>query len=99
MLRNLGSLLSTRLQRWIPEPFVFAIILTLLVAAGALAFTDAGINKVIDDWYRGFWLLLEFGMQMVLIMVTGFAIALSPPIARLIGKLAVLARTPGCMLP
>jgi short-chain fatty acids transporter len=97
MLRNIGSILSTRLQRWIPEPFVFALILTLLVALMALVFTDAGINKVIDDWYRGFWLLLDFGMQMVLILATGYAIALSPPISRLIDRLAGMAGTPGAV--
>ncbi|MCZ6831798.1 MAG: TIGR00366 family protein [Gammaproteobacteria bacterium] len=95
MLRTVGSILSTRLQRWIPEPFVFAIVLTLLVALMALAFTDTGFNKVIDDWYRGFWILLDFGMQMVLILATGYAIALSPPISRLIDRLASMARTPG----
>lgn len=97
MLRNLGSLFSTRLQRWIPEPFVFAIVLTLLVAVMALLFTDSDVFRVIDYWYRGFWLLLDFGMQMVLILVTGYAIALSPVISRLIDRLAGLARTPGAV--
>ena len=95
MVRTLGSLLSTRLRCWIPEPFVFAIILALLVAIAALLFTDIGLVKAIDDWYRGFWMLLEFGMQMVLILATGYAIALSPLISRLIDRLARYARTPG----
>lgn len=95
MLRTLGSNLAGRLQRWIPEPFVFALILTVLVALLALALTDAGINKVIDDWYRGFWILLEFGMQMALMLTTGYAIALSPMVARLIDRLALVAKTPG----
>jgi len=94
MLRTLGSIFSQRLQRWIPEPFVFAMLLTIITAASSLAFTNSGPEDVLEHWYKGFWLLLEFGMQMVLIMVTGFAIALSPPIARLIGKLAALASTP-----
>ena len=33
-------------------------------------------------------MLLDFGMQMVLILVTGYAIALSAPVARLIDRLA-----------
>ena len=97
MLRTLGGVFSQRLQRWIPEPFVIALILTLLAATLCLAYTDSSPTEVLDHWYQGFWLLLEFGMQMVLILVTGFAIALSPPIARLIGKLATLARTPGAV--
>jgi len=95
MLRAVGKNLAGRMQRWIPEPFVFAIILTLLVALLAVALTDARVNSVIDDWYRGFWILLEFGMQMVLMLTTGYAIALSPLATRLIDRLAMLARTPG----
>jgi short-chain fatty acids transporter len=97
MLRAMGSILSTRLQRWIPEPFVFAIILTLLIAGMALAFTGNGINTIIDNWYRGFWMLLDFGMQMILILTTGYAIALSPVISRLIERLTKLVSTPGAV--
>ena len=42
-------------------------------------------------------MLLEFGMQMILILVTGFCIALSPIISRLIDKLARIAKTPGAV--
>ena len=42
MLRSAGLVLAQRLQRWIPEPFVFAIVLTILVALLALTLTDAG---------------------------------------------------------
>jgi short-chain fatty acids transporter len=95
LLRALGTVLSTRMQRWIPDPFVFALILTVLAAVLALTFTEAGPNKVVDDWYKGFWILLKFGMQMVLMLATGYAIALSPPVSRLIDQVAKLARTPG----
>lgn len=97
MLRSAGLVLAQRLQRWIPEPFVFAIVLTILVALLALTLTDAGINQVVDDWYRGFWILLEFGMQMVLMLTTGYAIALSPAVSRVIDKLSRLARSPGAV--
>ncbi|AKS41130.1 short-chain fatty acid transporter [Wenzhouxiangella marina] len=97
MLSSLGHLLSHRLRRWIPEPFVFAVVLTLLVGVVAMLVTEAGFTQVTQDWYRGFWMLLEFGMQMVLILATGFAIALSPPASALIDRLARLARTPGAV--
>lgn len=94
MLQALGKLFSQRLQRWMPEPFVFAIVLSLLVALLAIAYTDAGVVGTLDSWYRGFWMLLEFGMQMVLMLVTGYAIALSPVVARGIDRLALLVRSP-----
>jgi len=95
MLSLLGQLFSHRLRRWIPDPFVFALVLTVLVGVVAMLSTDSGPARVTGHWYRGFWMLLEFGMQMVLILATGFAIALSPPAARLIDILARFARTPG----
>jgi len=97
MIASLGNLLSHHLRRWIPEPFVFALVLTLLVGLMALAVTDSGPVEVTGHWYEGFWMLLEFGMQMVLILATGFAIALSPPASRVIDGLAKFARTPGAV--
>ena len=46
MLRTLGGVFSQRLQRWIPEPFVIALLLTLLTAICSLAFTDSGPEEV-----------------------------------------------------
>ncbi len=95
MIASLGSFFAHHLRRWVPEPFVFALILTLLVGGLALVLTDSGFNDVSGHWYGGFWMLLEFGMQMVLILTTGYAIALSPLADRIIGQLVSVAKTPG----
>ncbi|MEN1727803.1 MAG: TIGR00366 family protein [Pseudomonadota bacterium] len=94
---SLGQVFSHRLRRWIPEPFVFALLLTVLVAVLARFVMESDFAQVTSDWYRGFWMLLEFTMQMVLILATGFAIALSPPAARAIDMLARFARTPAAV--
>lgn len=93
-LQRLGSGLNDAFRRYLPDPFVFAIALTLLVGAAAWAFTDSGPVETLTSWYRGFWILLEFGMQMVLILATGYAIALSPVAARLVDRVATVANTP-----
>lgn len=95
MLQQFGATLAQSLRRLIPDSFVFAMILTVLMAICALLFADAGPKQVVDAWYKGFWILLEFGMQVVLSLTTGFAIALSPAVGRLIDKVARLARGPG----
>ena len=94
-MNGLGQFLSTTLRRIIPDAFVFALLLTLGIGLFATFATDAGPKAVVDAWYKGFWILLEFGMQMVLMLTTGFAIALSPTVARLIDRIALLARGPG----
>ena len=49
---------------------------------------------IIRGWYDGFYSLLEFGMQIVLIIITGFAIALSPFVKNGIDKLTNYIKTP-----
>ena len=97
MLSSLGDRLAFFLRRWIPEPFVFALILTVVVGLLAWLLTASDPGEVIDGWYSGFWMLLEFGMQMVLILTTGYAIALSPIAGSAIDRLARLARSPGAV--
>ena len=94
-VNGLGQFLSSTLRRIIPDAFVFALLLTLGIGVFATLATDASPKAVVDAWYKGFWILLEFGMQMVLMLTTGFAIALSPTVARLIDRIALAARGPG----
>jgi len=94
MLRGVGMFLADRLKRWIPDPFVFASGLTILVGALAVALTPATGLDTLQAWYQGFFGLLEFGMQMVLILTTAFAIALSPIIGRFVDWVADRVNTP-----
>ncbi len=87
MLQRLGQSLAVRLRNWIPDPFVFALALTLIVGLLAVILTDSGPSAVLGHWYEGFWTLLGFGMQMVLILSTGYAIALSPAARGVIDRL------------
>jgi len=49
---------------------------------------------IVQGWYTGFWALLSFAMQMVLILATGYALAISPPISRFLDWLATRIGTP-----
>lgn len=93
-MRRFGNLLASFSTRWIPDAFVFAVILSILVYLLGLVLTDHGPVRLIDDWYTGFWGLLEFGMQMTLVLVTGYALASSPPARRAIIWVASLPRGP-----
>jgi short-chain fatty acids transporter len=77
-LERAGYWLSDRVERWMPSPFLFAIILTYVVFLAGLVFTDSGPGQLVQQWYDGFWAFLTFAMQMVLILMTGFAIAYHP---------------------
>lgn len=87
-MRRIGEALTEFTRRYMPDPFIFAILLTLLVYVLGLIFTARGPNGLIQDWYKGFWNLLTFGMQMVLILVTGYALASARPVQRVLRWLA-----------
>ena len=73
-----------------PDPFVLAVVLTFVTIALALLLTPSPPGKIVDAWASdlGLWSLLKFAMQMALILVTGHAVASSPPVARLTRRLA-----------
>ena len=100
MLERIGSWLSRGARRFVPDPFVLALLLTFVSFAAALWFTGGNFHSVLIAWVdgkgggKGFWNLLAFGMQMCLILVTGHALASSPPLRRLLDALAARATTP-----
>lgn len=61
-----------------PSPFLFAIILTYVAALAAFLSEGSTPVQVALAWYDGFWSLLQFAMQMVIILVTGFVVAYHP---------------------
>ena len=81
-------------QRWLPEPFIFAIILTLVAAALAMPICHQTPLEVIDHWGGGVWNLLAFAMQMALVLVCGSALASAPVVKKGISLLAAIPKTP-----
>ena len=89
--------LSVRvIERWLPDAFLFAIILTIVVFIAAMVGTGVGPLRVLSYWGSdsGFWGLLAFTMQMCLVVVLGSALAQAPVVNRLLKKCAGLAHTP-----
>ncbi len=94
MIKILGEKFTQLFLKYMPDAFVFAILLTLLTAVGAFLWSDVTPLEIVVSWYRGFFDLLEFSMQIILIVVTGFSIALSPVINRGIDRLSSYINTP-----
>ncbi len=82
-------------NRYLPDPFIFCIILTIIVFIGAIPATGATPFEIIEKgWGGGVWNLLAFSMQMVLVLVLGSAMANAPVIKRIVAKVASIAKTP-----
>lgn len=99
MITELGEKLTEKFKKYMPDAFVFALALTIITSLAALSWAGASILETIQAWYKGFWMLLEFGMQMILILVSGYCIALSPFIKKIIYKLTHFIHSPKQVYP
>src|SRR6267378_5202141 len=89
---------ATRLTDWtryvVPGTFTIAWLLTLIVLGLGVTVGRASFLTCVAAWGDGFWELLPFSMQMCLVMFTGSMVAVSPPVARLLARVAALPRSP-----
>lgn len=92
-MQSMGKSLSALAARYMPDPMIFAIVLTFITYLLGLILTDNGPMQMIVHWYNGFWSLLTFAMQMALILVTGYALAVAPGLRDGIRWLARVPKT------
>ncbi len=92
MLRATTRLCVRYAERYIPDPYLYAVLLTFITVIAALIWTPAGGIKIIDAWYKGLWAILAFALQMALVLTTGVALANAPFIKRLLERLAAIPR-------
>ncbi|WP_135820863.1 short-chain fatty acid transporter [Halostella litorea] len=93
LFTRLGDGASALVQRFLPDAFIFALMLTFLTMILAVLLTDKGPVGVVTHWGEGFWYVLAFSMQASLALLTGWAFADSPPIKRVLGRIADIPST------
>lgn len=94
MIGRIARVMTILVNRFLPDPLIFAILLTFVLFGCAIVLTPNGPIDLIKMWGDGFWNLMTFTMQMALIVVTGHALASSQPVRRLLKTCASLAKTP-----
>src|ERR1700757_2168629 len=79
-------------ERLMPDPYLFAVILTLIVVLlVVLLVRGATASGILKAWYGGGWgaqNIFTFAFQMVLILVTGYTLAEAPILKRAIVYIA-----------
>lgn len=92
VMQSITALCVRYVERLMPDPYLFAVILTLIVAAlVALLVVGASPGGMLKAWYGGVWgsqNIFTFAFQMVLILVTGYALAETPVLKRAIVYIA-----------
>jgi len=82
------------MQKYLPDPFIFAAILTFLVFILGLFLTGQGPVAMVKHWGSGVWSLLGFSMQMALVLVLGHALANAPSFKKILVALAKKPKSP-----
>src|SRR6516162_1366538 len=90
ILRRITRVCVHYAERYIPDPYLYALILTFVTVAAALVFTPSGPFQIANAWYDGIWAILAFAMQMALILSTGVALAAAGPVKRVLERIAAI---------
>jgi len=98
MFQKLIRVCVKMVQRWLPEPFIFAILLTFVAAIVAMPVCHQTPLEVVEHWGGGIWGLLGFAMQMALVLVSGSALASATPVKKSIRYLASLPKSPAAAI-
>ena len=82
-----------------PDPYVFAVILTFVAALLAYVFApNAHPQQIVTAWYSGVFNLFTFAFQMVIMLVAGYTLASAPAIRTLLGKIASIPGNPAAAI-
>jgi short-chain fatty acids transporter len=92
-LSRIGTALSNWSEHWFPDPLIFAFLGIVVVFLIGLAAGEKPADLAVQGG-KGFWSLIPFTMQMVMIIIGGYVVASSPWIQRLMQWLAGRPRTP-----
>jgi Short chain fatty acids transporter len=86
-------------RRYLPSPFAIALLLTAFAIGLAFWYeapqSGEEVLFLLEKWYEGLWQssLLVFMLQMILILVLGHTLALSPVVNAFIDQLLSVTRT------
>lgn len=95
MLKKVSNFFVSMVQKYLPDPFIFAIILTFIVYLMGIFIAGNSPLAMVAHWGTGFWNLLAFAMQMSLVLVTGHALANSDFFKKILRSIASIPGSAG----
>lgn len=93
MLRKISQRFNVGVENYLPNAFIFAILLTFLTLILGMTVTNQSLTDMTTHWYTGFWNFLAFTTQMILILITGYALVKAPPVQKLLVRMASIPKT------
>lgn len=74
MLQTFANRAVYLTKKYMPAPYLFALILTFVTAVLAITITKTALASVTAYWYQGLWDILPFTTQMALMLMGGHAL-------------------------
>lgn len=88
MLWRISKAFQFAADRYIPDSFVFCVILTLFAFIFGLMVSPDGPLKLVLGWYNGLWTMIGFAFQMSFMVVCCGAAAKAPLVERFLSRVA-----------
>lgn len=82
------------MQRYLPDALILAVFLTAIVFVLGIFVADKSPIDMANYWGKGFSSLFTFGMQMALVLLTGYALALTPIARKILNFLTNIPNNP-----
>ncbi len=92
-MQKLAKPFIVLVEKFYPDPFVFAILLSLVVFGAALGLTDAGPAQVVDAWGNGLSMLMAFIGQLSFTLVGSHALAHTDAVRNALTRIGKLPKT------
>ena len=93
-MQKITGFFTELMRKYLPDPFVFAIGLTLLTMILAVLVQGQGIVVLTTSWGKGFWTLLAFTTQMAVILAMGYVLATAPLTERFLDRIVMRVHDP-----
>lgn len=93
-IRKIAEKLHFGMEKVTPDSLIFAIILTVIVFVLALIVGGATPLQTVAAWHKGFWSYLPFSMQMTILLIFSYSVAISRPGIWVLDKLTGVPKTP-----
>lgn len=87
-LQDLGVRFTGWTERWIPDAWVVALLLTIPVFFATLIWGEVNPFEATQAWGEGIWSLLELMAQFSFAIVVAYAVSTAPIVARALNRLA-----------
>ncbi|MEJ6611726.1 MAG: TIGR00366 family protein [Porticoccus sp.] len=94
MIRRTSKFFAHIMERWLPDAFVIAIIITFIVLITGVITQDYSPTHMVRLWGDGVWDLLVFSMQVTITLFTGSVLAQTEAVRGGLKKIASIAKTP-----